>query len=70
MRRALQADRATALDQVRLVGDVAPLVQQSLELADVLPAVAVELTDHFGLAGIRLSAGSTNAGQLDLFALG
>ena len=30
-----------------LIGEVAPLVQQSLELAEVLPSVAVQLSDHF-----------------------
>jgi signal transduction histidine kinase len=56
--------------QVQLIGAVAPLVQQSLELGEVLPAVAVQLTDHFGLAGVRLSTGSSSAGQLELFSLG
>jgi signal transduction histidine kinase len=56
--------------QVRLIGEVAPLVQQSLELDDVLPAVAVQLTDHFGLAGVRLSTGRGSSGQLELFSLG
>lgn len=69
-RREHQAERARAYEQVRLVGEIAPLVQQSLELADVLPAVAVQLGDHFGLAGIRLSTGTTSAGQVELFSLG
>jgi signal transduction histidine kinase len=57
-------------DQVRLIGEVAPLVQQSLELAEVLPAVAVQLSDHFDLAGISLSTGASRAGQTELFSLG
>lgn len=57
-------------EQVRLIGEVAPLVQQSLELGEVLPAVAIQLTDHFGLSGVRLSTGSSSAGQLELFGLG
>lgn len=60
-------DRAS---QVRLIGEVAPLVQQSLELADVLPAVAVQLSDHFGLAGVALSTGISSAGQVELFSIG
>ncbi|MEQ1785445.1 MAG: HAMP domain-containing sensor histidine kinase, partial [Acidimicrobiales bacterium] len=56
--------------QVRLIGDVAPIVQQSLELGEVLPAVAVQLSDHFGLAGVSLSAGSSRAEQTQLFSLG
>jgi signal transduction histidine kinase len=56
--------------QVRLIGDVAPLVQRSLELADVLPAVAVQLSDHFGLAGVALSTGTSSAEQVELFSIG
>jgi len=56
--------------QVRLIGEVAPLVQQSLELAEVLPSVAVQLSDHFALAGIALSTGSSRGAQTELFSLG
>lgn len=62
------ADRRGA--QVRLIGEVAPLVQQSLDLAEVLPAVAVQLSDHFGLAGVALSTGSSRKGQTELFSIG
>jgi signal transduction histidine kinase len=71
--RRLRGHRAAAdqrAEQVQLIGDVAPLVQQSLELAEVLPAVAVQLSDHFGLAGVAVSSGTTHAGQVELFALG
>ncbi|MGH9273180.1 MAG: ATP-binding protein [Acidimicrobiales bacterium] len=68
--RSQREDLYRNADQVRLIGAVAPLVQQSLELGEVLPAVAVQLTDHFGLAGVRLSTGSSSAGQLELFGLG
>jgi signal transduction histidine kinase len=68
--RAALADAADRAAQVRLIGDVAPLVQQSLELAEVLPSVAVQLSDHFGLAGITLSTGSSRAGQTELFNMG
>src|SRR3546814_10952597 len=73
MRRRLrqqEVDTRRAARQVALIREVAPLLQQSLDLADVLPAVAVQLSDHFGLTGVRLSAGSTSAGQVELFALG
>lgn len=68
--RALQEVADAREAQVRLIGDVAPLVQQSLELAEVLPSVAVQLSDHFGLAGVGLSTGSSRAGQVELFSLG
>ncbi len=60
--------RSTA--QVSLIGEVAPLVQQSLDLGEVLPEVAVQLRDHFGLAGVRLSTGASSADQTELFSLG
>lgn len=68
--RAQQAELERSREQVRLVGEVAPLVQQSLELAEVLPAVAVQLMDSFGLLGVRLSGAASQSGQLELFSLG
>ena len=71
--RRLRQHREEAADrgsQVRLIGEVAPLVQQSLELADVLPAVAVQLSDHFGLAGVALSTVTSAAGRVELFGIG
>jgi signal transduction histidine kinase len=55
--------------QVDLIGEVAPVVQRSLELADVLPSVAVQLMDHFGLSGVRLSATGPGA-PVELFGVG
>ena len=66
--RELREEATDRAEQVQLIVDVAPLVQQSLELADVLPAVAVQLSDHFGLAGVALSAGT--GGQVQLFTMG
>lgn len=68
--RSLQRNAADREAQIRLIGDVAPLVQQSLDLAEVLPAVAVQLTDHFDLAGVALSTGTSGAGQVELFSVG
>lgn len=71
--RRLRRSETEALrrgDQVRLIGDVAPVVQQSLELAEVLPAVAVQLSDHFGLVGVSLSTGTSPAGRTELFSMG
>ena len=62
------AERQAA--QIRLIGEVAPLVQQSLDLSEVLPAVAVQLSDHFGLAGVSLSTGSSRSGHTELFSIG
>ena len=63
-----EADARAA--QVRLIGDVAPLVQQSLDLAEVLPSVAVQLSDHFQLRGVALSTGSSRGEQTEVFSMG
>lgn len=68
--RAQRAELSRSREQIRLVGEVAPLVQQSLELGEVLPAVAVQLMDSFGLLGVRLSGATSQSGQLELFTLG
>ena len=68
--REQEAAAAHRAEQVRLIGAVAPLVQQSLDLGEVLPAVAVQLSDHFGLRGVALSTGSSRAGQTELFSIG
>ena len=71
--RRIRAARAAAdrsAKQVELIGEVAPLVQQSLDLGEVLPGVAVLLTDHFDLAGVRLSTGSPDEGFVEQFTLG
>lgn len=68
--KATEAAAKTLANQVQLIGDVAPLVQQSLDLAEVLPAVAVQLSDHFGLAGVVLSTVTTGGGPVELFSLG
>jgi signal transduction histidine kinase len=60
----------TRAAQVQLIGEFAPLVQQSLELADVLPSVAVQLSDHFDLAGVSMSTGGGGTGQVELFSFG
>lgn len=71
--RRMHAQREEADDraaQIRLIGDVGPLVQQSLELADVLPAIAVQLSDHFELAGVSLSGVVGDGAVVNLFSVG
>lgn len=69
-RRAASAAAARSDRQVQLIGEVAPLVQRSLDLGEVLPSVAVLLSDHFGLAGVRLSTGTPDEGFVEQFTLG
>ncbi|MEX2293727.1 MAG: ATP-binding protein [Acidimicrobiales bacterium] len=68
--RELREAVATRSGQVALIGEVAPLVQQSLELAEVLPAVAIQLTDLLGLAGVTVSTGGRGVDQVGLFSMG
>ena len=63
-------DLARGETQAQLIAEVAPIVQQSLDLADVLPAIAVQLRDHFGLAGIQLASGTGTAAEVEVFGLG
>lgn len=73
VRRRLRVQRdelARGEEQALLIAEVAPIVQQSLDLADVLPAIAVQLRDHFGLAGIHLATGTGSAAEIEVFGLG
>jgi signal transduction histidine kinase len=65
-----RAAAARLQDQVALIGEVAPVVQRSLDPAEVLPAVAVQLVDRLGLAGVWLSTPGTGADPLRVFGLG
>lgn len=60
----------TRAAQIQLIGDVGPLVQQSLDLAEVLPAIAVQLSDHFELAGVSLTTFGSDGRPLSLFSTG
>lgn len=65
-----RAAAARLQDQVALIGEVAPVVQRSLDPAEVLPAVAVQLVDRLGLAGVWLSTPGVGADPLRVFGLG
>lgn len=56
--------------QLRLVTEIGPVVQQSLELADVLPTVALRLMDDLGLAGVACALVGDHGRPVDLFAVG
>ncbi|MGH9086062.1 MAG: histidine kinase dimerization/phospho-acceptor domain-containing protein, partial [Acidimicrobiales bacterium] len=68
--RDLRQESEDRAAQVRLIGEIAPVVQQSLELADVLPTVVVQLSDHYDLAGVSLAAGSGGTDELEMFGTG
>lgn len=56
--------------QLALITEIGPVVQQSLELADVLPAVALRLMDDLGLAGVACALVGDQGEPVDLFAVG
>lgn len=68
--RSLRHAEGQRSQQVQLIGEVAPLVQQSLELSEILPAVAVQLSDHFQLAGLSVATATGGAGHVEVFSVG
>jgi signal transduction histidine kinase len=68
--RATESQRAAQMkrDQALVTG-LAPIVQASLDLAQVVPAVSMQLADGLGLLGIGLSV-SSETGERQLFTWG
>jgi signal transduction histidine kinase len=66
------AEEATgALErEARTVAELGPLLQQSLDLAEVLPAVAVRLSDEFALDAFAVELLSEHGTLVDVFAIG
>ena len=75
-RRARQEVAATAAEadervrQLRLVGDAGTLLQRSLDLAEVLPALAVLLSDQLDLAGTSILVADERGRLVEVFAMG
>jgi hypothetical protein len=72
-RRALLLGAAAteALErETRTVAELGPLLQSSLDLAEVLPAVAIRLSDEFGLSRIAVQLHGEHGRAVDVFALG
>jgi len=71
--RALRRSRATtdALErETRTVAEIGPLLQQSLDLAEVLPAVAVRLSDEFQLESFAVELVGEHGEPVDVFSVG
>jgi signal transduction histidine kinase len=67
--------RAVALNEAleretRTVAEIGPLLQQSLDLAEVLPAVAVRLSDEFGLDAFSVELVGEHGDLVDVFTIG
>ena len=69
-RRRAEETADTALAHVDLVADLAPVVQRSLELGEVLPAVATALASELGLAGIVFAEAAADNEFRDVFSVG
>jgi signal transduction histidine kinase len=69
-RRALEREDRALRNQLRTLREVAPVVQQSLAVADVLPAVAVRLHEDLALAGVAITVEGEGEPSVDAFATG
>jgi len=56
--------------ETRTVAELGPLLQSSLDLAEVLPAVSIRLSDEFGLSRFAVQLYGDNGRLVDVFALG
>ena len=69
-----EADRAqsaiASADQLRLVARVGPLLQGSLDLAEILPTFVVEVSDELDLEGVAIGLLSDEGRLVRAFALG
>jgi signal transduction histidine kinase len=72
-RRTLERERAATASlerETRTVAELGPLLQSSLDLAEVLPAVAVLLSDEFGLARLGVQLHGEHGRLVEVFAVG
>ncbi|MDQ1375502.1 MAG: two-component system, OmpR family, phosphate regulon sensor histidine kinase PhoR [Actinomycetota bacterium] len=57
-------------DDLSTIADLGPLLQQSLELAEVLPSATAFLADHFGLHGVAVAYVDEDGDLVQAFSLG
>jgi signal transduction histidine kinase len=69
VRRADAANEALQRE-TRTIAEIGPLLQQSLDLAEVLPAVAIRLVDEFVLDGLAVELIGEHGDPLDVFSIG
>lgn len=72
-RGAIEQSRQATLAlerETRTVAELGPLLQSSLDLAQVLPAVAIRLSDEFGLSRLAVQLHGDDGRLVDVFALG
>ena len=69
-RVAASGEVAHRLAQLRLMTSLAPVVQQSMDLGHILPAVAIRLRDELDLAGIGFAVPDSKGELREVFSLG
>jgi signal transduction histidine kinase len=67
---AAKAETDALEREARTVAELGPLLQQSLDLAEVLPAVAIRLSDEFGLDAFAVELIGEHGSLVDVFAIG
>ena len=68
-RRAM-AEAIAREEDLGAVAVMGPLLQESLDLSDVLPAASAFLADHFDLEGVSISYADDNGELVEAFTLG
>jgi K+-sensing histidine kinase KdpD len=72
-RRAVRNEQLATMAlqrETRTVAELGPLLQSSLDLAEVLPAVAIRLSDEFALSRFAVQLHGEHGRLVDVFAVG
>jgi signal transduction histidine kinase len=68
--RASRARETERAQEVRLIADAGPLLQQSLDLGELLPDFAVQLAEQFDLDRLGIAAANEEGELVDTFSIG
>ncbi|HVF19890.1 MAG TPA: ATP-binding protein [Mycobacteriales bacterium] len=64
------AEHDALVRETRIVAELGPILQASLDLGEVLPAVAVHLCDEFGLKTVALELIGDDGSLVEVFSMG
>jgi hypothetical protein len=68
--RESQARETARAEEVRLIADAGPLLQQSLDLGELLPDFAVQLAAQFDFDRLGVATANQEGELLDTFSIG
>src|SRR5205085_2710888 len=68
--RASRARETARAEEVRLISDAGPLLQQSLDLGELLPDFAVRLAQQFDLDRLGVAVANEQGELVDTFSIG